>query len=76
MLLCKNADKYYFPALKKSTFHTFMCLFLEHEIDLLRQSLPSGQYKMAQTTRLCRKVFLKKIFKVLNMRNLTVLSNL
>lgn len=76
MLLCKNADKNYFPALKKSTFHTFMCLFLEHEIDLLRQSLPSGQYNCVVCAILCRKVLLKKIFKVLNMRNLTVLSNL
>lgn len=76
MLLCKNADKNYFCALKKSTFYTCMCVFLEHEIDLLRHSLPSGQYKMAQTPQLCRKVLLKKIFKALNMRNSTVLSNL
>jgi len=36
---------------------------------------PSGQDRMAQT-QLCRKDLLKKIFKVLNMSNSTVLSNL
>lgn len=35
---------------------------------------PSGQDRMAQT-QLCRKDLLKKIFKVLNMSNSTVLSN-
>lgn len=76
MLLGKNANKNYFPAVKKSTFYTCMRVFLEHESDLFRHSLPSGQYKMGQTTQLCIKVLLKKILKALNIRNSTMLSNL
>lgn len=53
----------------------YLHVFIKHEINLLRHSLPSGQYKMAQTTQFCIKVLSKKTFKVLNMRNLRELSN-